>query len=157
MAINVEALINSLGKSYQEIFNEGLIPYKSKPGGDSGDDYVSLDMQKEGIFLAFNRTSKKLTHVTLTLIDEERPRYVYPNQLPSPLINSMTREWVKKHFGQAIKSFPPCKVFNCQYGWKDLYLYNVSESEEKIYIQLSHDLLEQVETITFLRAESVTW
>ncbi|MBS9433621.1 DUF6392 family protein [Photorhabdus hainanensis] len=91
MAINVEALINSLGKSYQEIFNEGLIPYKSKLGGDSDDDYVSLDMQKEGIFLAFNRTSKKLTPVTLTLIDEERPRYVYPNQLPSPLINSMTR------------------------------------------------------------------
>ncbi|MDB6369067.1 DUF6392 family protein [Photorhabdus bodei] len=70
MAINIEALINSLGKSYQEIFNEGLIPYKSKLGGDSGDDYVSLDMQKEGIFLAFNRTSKKLTPVTLTLIDE---------------------------------------------------------------------------------------
>ncbi|MCC8375177.1 MULTISPECIES: DUF6392 family protein [Photorhabdus] len=70
MAINIEALINSLGKSYQEIFNEGLTPYKSKPRGDSGDDYVSLDMQKEGIFLAFNRTSKKLTPVTLTLIDE---------------------------------------------------------------------------------------
>ncbi|AWK40827.1 hypothetical protein GPY51_16210 [Photorhabdus laumondii subsp. laumondii] len=91
MTINVEALISSLGKSYQEIFDEGLIPYKSKPRGDSGDDYVSLDMQKEGIFLAFNRTSKKLTHVTLTLIDEERPRYVYPNQLPFHRVNPMTR------------------------------------------------------------------
>ncbi|MEQ2017308.1 MULTISPECIES: DUF6392 family protein [Photorhabdus] len=75
MATNIEVLINSLGRAYQDIYDEGLIPYKSKPRGDSGDDYVSLDMQKEGIFLAFNRTSKKLTHVTLTLIDEERPRY----------------------------------------------------------------------------------
>ncbi|TDB59031.1 DUF6392 family protein [Photorhabdus khanii] len=157
MAISVNALINSLGRTYQEIFDQGLIPYKSKPRGDSGDDYVSLDMQKEGVFLAFDRASKKLTHVTLTLIDEERPRYVYPNQLPPPLINSMTREWIKEHLGPAIKSFPPCKVFNRQYGWKDLYLYNVPESEESIYIQLSYDLFEQVETITFLRAENVTW
>ncbi|EQB97907.1 DUF6392 family protein [Photorhabdus temperata] len=155
MAINVNALINSLGKTYQEIFDEGLIPYKSKPRGDSGDDYVSLDMLKEGVFLAFDRTSKKLTHVTLTLIDEERPHYVYSNQLPSPLINSMTREWVKEHLGPAIKSFPPCRVFNRQYGWKDLY--NVPESEGVICIQLSHDLLEKVKTITFLRAENVTW
>ncbi len=28
MTINVEALINSLGKTYQEIFDKGLIPYK---------------------------------------------------------------------------------------------------------------------------------
>ncbi|MDB6369070.1 hypothetical protein Ppb6_01524 [Photorhabdus australis subsp. thailandensis] len=156
MAINVNALINSLGKTYQEIFDEGLIPYKSKPRGDSGDDYVSLDMQKEGVFLAFDRNSKKLTHVTLTLIDEERPGYVYPNQLPSPLVNPMTREWVEEYFGAAIKSFPPCQVFNCQYGWKDLYRYNVPESEEMIYIQFSHDLFGQVETITFLGAENVT-
>ncbi len=33
MAINIEALINSLGKSYQGIFNQGLISYKTKPTG----------------------------------------------------------------------------------------------------------------------------
>ncbi len=31
MTINVEALINSLGKTYQEIFDKGSIPYKTKP------------------------------------------------------------------------------------------------------------------------------
>ncbi|WP_387440124.1 MULTISPECIES: DUF6392 family protein [Photorhabdus] len=31
MTINVEALINSLGKTYQKIFDEGLILYKTKP------------------------------------------------------------------------------------------------------------------------------
>ncbi len=35
MAINVEALINSLGKTYQEIFDKGLIPYKTKPAPSS--------------------------------------------------------------------------------------------------------------------------
>ncbi|WP_394347080.1 DUF6392 family protein [Photorhabdus luminescens] len=31
MTINVEALINSLGKTYKEIFDEGLILYQTKP------------------------------------------------------------------------------------------------------------------------------
>ncbi|WP_439126825.1 DUF6392 family protein [Photorhabdus africana] len=44
MAVNVEALINSLGRTYQEIYSEGLIPYKTKPKGELGCDYISLDM-----------------------------------------------------------------------------------------------------------------
>ncbi|EQC00699.1 hypothetical protein B738_09866 [Photorhabdus temperata subsp. temperata M1021] len=49
MTINVEVLINSLGKTYKEIFDEGLIPYKTKPAGFSGDEVVCLDMVKEGV------------------------------------------------------------------------------------------------------------
>ncbi len=60
MTINVEALINSLGKSYQEIFNKGLIPYKTKPTGFPGDSDISLDMVKEGIFLSFCEKIKYL-------------------------------------------------------------------------------------------------
>ncbi|CAE14181.1 MULTISPECIES: DUF6392 family protein, partial [Photorhabdus] len=58
MTVNVEALINSLGKSYQEIFNEELIPYKTKPTGNFGTEYISLDMVKEGVYLAFKRKDK---------------------------------------------------------------------------------------------------
>ncbi|WP_387491092.1 MULTISPECIES: DUF6392 family protein [Photorhabdus] len=48
MTINVEALINSLGKTYQEIFNKGLNHYKIKPSGFSGDEVIFLEMVKEG-------------------------------------------------------------------------------------------------------------
>ncbi|ETS29358.1 hypothetical protein PTE_04582 [Photorhabdus khanii NC19] len=40
MMVNVEVLINSLGKSYQEIFDEGLILYKTKPNGFPGDEVI---------------------------------------------------------------------------------------------------------------------
>nr|WP_240347017.1 DUF6392 family protein [Pectobacterium brasiliense] len=33
MTVNIEALFNRIGKTYQEIFDEGLIPYKTKPKG----------------------------------------------------------------------------------------------------------------------------
>ncbi len=64
MTVNVEALINSLGKTYQEIFDEGLIHYKTKPSGSYGDEVICLDMVKEGVFLAFYREGKRLKEIT---------------------------------------------------------------------------------------------
>ncbi|ERT11006.1 DUF6392 family protein, partial [Photorhabdus temperata] len=48
MAVNIEALINCLGKIYQEIFGEGLIHYKTKLSGFPGDEVICLEMVKEG-------------------------------------------------------------------------------------------------------------
>lgn len=55
MTVNVEALIRSLGNTYQDIVSADLIPYKTKPTGFSGGDFLSLDMVKEGVYLAFKR------------------------------------------------------------------------------------------------------
>ncbi|KOY63594.1 hypothetical protein AM629_01990 [Photorhabdus heterorhabditis] len=44
MPINIETLVNSLGKSYQEIFDNGLIPYKTKPIGYPRNPDITLDM-----------------------------------------------------------------------------------------------------------------
>ncbi len=75
MAANIEALINSLGKSYQEIFDKGLIPYKTKPSGFLGDEVIRLEMAKEGVFLAFYREGKRLKEITLILLNEKN-RYI---------------------------------------------------------------------------------
>ncbi|KER02180.1 DUF6392 family protein [Photorhabdus temperata] len=40
MVVNVEALINSLENTYQEIFGEGLILYKTRPNGFPGDEVI---------------------------------------------------------------------------------------------------------------------
>ncbi|MDC8501344.1 DUF6392 family protein, partial [Klebsiella pneumoniae] len=37
MNVNVETLIKQLGKPYQEIYNKGLINYKTKPYGSVSD------------------------------------------------------------------------------------------------------------------------
>ena len=53
MSLNVEKLIKNLGKSYLDIYGQGLIPYKTKPSGTVSDDIYRLDMKREGIYLAF--------------------------------------------------------------------------------------------------------
>lgn len=60
MTINVEALIRCLGKPYQEIFDAGLIPYKTKPTGYPEDPDLTLSMMNEGIYLAFKREGTTL-------------------------------------------------------------------------------------------------
>ncbi|GAB7217748.1 DUF6392 family protein [Dickeya oryzae] len=84
MSVNVEALIDSLGGTYQEIFDSGLLPYKTKPTGFSGSSSISLDMAKEGIYLSFNRSDRVLNEITL-IISNEKTGYYFPNKLPDPL------------------------------------------------------------------------
>ncbi|RAW97785.1 MULTISPECIES: DUF6392 family protein [unclassified Photorhabdus] len=155
MTVNVEALINSLGKTYQEIFDEGLIPYKTKPSGFSGDEVVCLDMVREGVFLAFYREGKRLKEITLTLFDEKKPLYQFPNELPSPLVSQMSRQWVHEQFGEPEKSQPPEVVMKRQFGWADLY--TVLDFRIPTSMQVDYDLLEQVKSIAFLPTSEVRW
>lgn len=71
MTVNVDALINSLGKGYGELVDSGLVVYKSPPKGASGSPVLSLNMAREGIFLSFWRDGKILKAVTLTIQDDE--------------------------------------------------------------------------------------
>ncbi len=155
MTINIEALINSLGKTYQEIFDEGLIPYKTKPSGFSGGEVVRLDMVREGVFLAFYREGKRLKEITLTLFDEKRPLYQFPNKLPSPLVSQMSRQWVHEQFGEPEKSKPPEVIMKRQFGWTDLY--TVLDFRIPTSMQIDYDLLEQVKSIAFLPTSEVRW
>ncbi|MDB6369544.1 DUF6392 family protein [Photorhabdus bodei] len=155
MKVNVDALINSLGKSYQEIFDEGLIPYKTKPSGFSGGEVVCLDMVREGVFLAFYREGKHLKEITLTLFDEKRPLYQFPNELPSPLVSQMSRQWIHEQFGEPEKSQPPEVIMKRQFGWTDLY--TVLDFSIPTSMQIDYDLLERVKSIAFLPTSEVRW
>lgn len=154
MTVNVEALINSLGKTYQEIFDAGLIPYKTKPTGDSGSDYVSLDMVREGIYLAFKRKNKTLFDITLTLINDDLS-YIFPNQLPSPLLPKMSRQWIHEQFGEPEKSQSPQWIMKRYFGWVELY--TIEDFHIPISMQIDYDSYEKVKEVTFLPTSEVSW
>ena len=59
MNIDVETLVKQLGKPYQDIYEQGLIPYKTKPTITVGDDIFRLDMRREEIFSSFINNQKK--------------------------------------------------------------------------------------------------
>ncbi|MCT8342977.1 MULTISPECIES: DUF6392 family protein [Photorhabdus] len=155
MTINIEVLINHLGRTYQEIYSKGLIPYKTKLKGDLGCDYVSLNMVRESVYLAFKRENKILFVVTITLIDRDKPSYQFSNELPSPLISMMSRQWVHEQFGEPEKSHPPEMIMKHQFGRKDLY--TLLDFRIPTNMQISYDLLDRVEYITFLPTSEVRW
>jgi len=91
MTVDVNKLINGLGKSYQELTNDGLITYKSPPTASSGDPDLSLDMAKEGLFLSFKREGRILQAIVIKIQNDKVRNWVFPNELPSPLQKEMSR------------------------------------------------------------------
>ncbi|MDM8775991.1 DUF6392 family protein [Klebsiella variicola] len=45
--------MKQLGKPYQDIYEQGLLPYKTKLTITVSDDVSRLDMRREGIFSSF--------------------------------------------------------------------------------------------------------
>lgn len=155
MSVNVEALIDSLGRTYQEIFDAGLIPYKTKPTGFSGDPDVSLDMVKEGVYLSFNRSDRVLNEITLTFFDDDKKSWIFPNELDLPLKKHMSRDYVHEFFGIPVKTSPPEIILKRQFGW--IELYSLEGKYLPTSMQINYTLDEVVKTITFLLTSTVRW
>ncbi|GKV79209.1 DUF6392 family protein [Pectobacterium brasiliense] len=155
MSVNVEALINSLGKTYQEIFDSGLLPYKKKPTGFSGDPDVSLDMVKEGVYLSFNRTDKILSEITLRIQYEKRKGWFFPNELPAPLRKDMIRSWIHQNIKSPDKYLSPRKMLKEDIGYTDLY--HLKNYSIPVSMQIDYDINEKVEAITYLPTSMVRW
>lgn len=153
MTVNVEALIGSLGKTYQEVFDAGLIPYKTKPTGYPGDPDLSIDMAREGLYLSFNRSDGVFTEMTLTLLDDKKPTYRFPNKLPSPLVFDMTRQWVHEQFGTPDKSYQPQIIMKRQFGWKDLF--SIAGFRIPTSMRITYDLDDRVKAVTYLPTSEV--
>ena len=155
MTVNVEALFKSIGRTYQEIFDEGLTPYKIKPKGDSGDPILELDMVKERVYLAFYRSTRKLFCVTITLLDEDKPSQQFPNQLPSPLKKMMNINWIHDKFGPPDKSIPPKVIGGLQFGIKERY--TLEGFHIPLTMQVSYTNKNAVESLTIMPTEEFGW
>ncbi|PLR44330.1 DUF6392 family protein (plasmid) [Chimaeribacter arupi] len=155
MTVNVDAMINSLGKSYIELVDSGLIVYKSPPKGASGSPVLSLEMALEGIFLSFKRDGRILKSITLRLQHNESHNWAFPNQLPLPLQNNMSRSWVHENIGSPLRSAPPYIVMKQAFGWADLY-----ESKGRpipTNMQINYDVMDNVRSVTFMPTSELRW
>ena len=100
MNIDIETLVKQLGKDYQEIYDSGLIKYKTKPTATVGYDTATLDTKREGLFLSFeNDKNKTFKGITLTLEDDDITDWVFPNSMPFNLEPVMTQNWMRERFG----------------------------------------------------------
>lgn len=155
MTVNVESLIRNIGKTYEQLFDAGLIPYKSKPTGFSGSDVVTLDMAKEGVFLAFHRDSNILKEITLTLQDQEKKHWVFPNILPTPLEPLMVRPWIHNQLGEPDKALPPRKRGRREIGWTERF--TLLDFHIPLILQIDYELNDYARKITFLPTSELRW
>lgn len=155
MTINVKELINSLGKTYSSLFEAGQIPYKTKPKGDSGSPFLNLNMIKEGVILTFDRSTTSLVEIGLTLIEEGKAGYIFPNELPSPLKQDMSRVEVRAEFGEPKYFHPPFKIIKKKYGGVDYY--ELKKGNRNTMMLLHYNLEQKVTDITFKPANGFEW
>ncbi|PLR31803.1 DUF6392 family protein [Chimaeribacter arupi] len=155
MTININALINGIGKTYQELFDQGLIPYKTKPTGYPGDPDMSLDMAKEGVHLTFKRDGRHLWSVILILQHDNSDSWVFPNELPEPLKSSMSRTWVHNTLGAPERSSPPEVIMKRALGWTDIF--TIKERHIPMSMQVNYDVMDWVSSVVFLPTSELRW
>lgn len=155
MTVNINELISSLGKSYLELIDNGLITYKSPPTASSGDPDLSLDMAKEGLFLSFKRDGRVLQAIVLKIQNDKVRDWVFPNDLPVPLQPKMSRQWVHEHVGEPLRSIPPQVIMRRAFGWTDLY--EARGRSIPTSMQISYDVTDNVRSITFMPTSELRW
>jgi hypothetical protein len=155
MTINIEALIYCLGKSYKDITEAGIISYKAEPKGSSGSPALSLDMVKEGVFLSFKREGRRLKEIALIIQRDDVKDWSFPNELPTPLQQKMSREWIHKTFGEPEGSIVPKVIMKQSFGWVEKF--TVEDFHIPITMQIRYDLQEIVKKITFLPTSELRW
>lgn len=155
MTVNVEALMRSLGKPYQAIRDAGIITYKTPPQGTQCDPFLTLDMKSEGVFLSFdNDKNKSLSDVTLR-IKTNKKGWVFPNELPTPLQQDMSRQWVHESFGDPEKSIPPKVILKTEFGWRDRF--TVEDFHIPITMVVLFDSEDMAKTVSFIPTSKIRW
>ncbi|HED6262215.1 DUF6392 family protein [Enterobacter bugandensis] len=155
MTVNINALIDGIGKTYQELFDEGLIPYKTKPTGYPGDPDLTLDMAREGVHLTFKREGRLLWSVILSLQHDNVNRWSFPNELPSPLKNTMSRTWTHETLGEPERCSPPEVIMKRAFGWTDIF--TVSGRSVPMSMQVNYDIADMVSSVVFLPTSELRW
>jgi len=155
MTVNINELISSLGKSYHELTESGLITYKTPPTASSGDPDLSLEMAREGLFLSFKRDGRVLQAIVLKIQNDKVKDWIFPNVLPEPLQPVMSRQWVHENIGNPIRSIPPQVIMRRAFGWVDLY-----EPKDRIIptsMQINYDVMDFVRSVTFMPTSDLRW
>ncbi|HGY5113268.1 TPA: DUF6392 family protein [Citrobacter freundii] len=147
MTVNIEALIRSFGRSYDELISQGLITYKTPPTATSGEPDLNLEMAKEGLFLTFKRQGRIFQVITLAIQNGKAKNWVFPSELPFGLLPQMDVDWVHSHFSDPIYTQQPKVIMRRAFGRCEVYKLDVAGSD--VAIQFDFDIAEHVDSVTF--------
>lgn len=127
-ATTIALWIKSLGRPYESLVSEGVIPNMPLQELYKGRDWLDIEPE-DGVELSFSADSKRLETLYITLVKAVEGQSVYRGKVPLPLALSMSQADVKASFGVPLESKGPTKLpLNRKTGGWDAY-----ELEPSVY------------------------
>ena len=156
MAIDVNRMIEMIGETPEAMIKSGVLKSTQKPKPKfSGDDRLTLHVIREGVRLVFYRESEELRHIELTLIDDDKPNYKFPNKLPLPFIENMDKDFIRSMLQDPVISKPPVTFMGISTGGVEQYYHE--GTDEKISILVHYSVDNKVKGLQFMKTEEVNF
>lgn len=147
-AATITRWIKNLGRPYDALVAEGLIPNQPLTELYKGRDWLTLK-PGNGLELSFWAETKRFERLFITLIQTVEDQTVYRGELPQPFALEMGQAGVRRTFGLPMESSGPRKIPNIGVvGGHDAYTLNEeTHPNARVFFQYTEDM--RVKTLFF--------
>lgn len=145
----IEIWINSLGRSYEDLLAQEIIPDQPLLELFSGIDRLYLEVET-GISLSFWAETERFEELYITLKKTTPSTVEYKGELPKPYSLEMSQSSVHAIFGEPYKSQAPIKMpqpMGQAGGWESYRLDSVMFPGIEVVFQYTAEM--QVDTLVF--------
>lgn len=108
-AETIDGLVKSLGKTYDALIMDGLIPNQSLQALYEGRDRLHMELVP-GISLSFWAETRRLEALFITLTKSTPSTVEYRGELPKPFSSVMTKSDIRSEFGEPMQTSGPIKM-----------------------------------------------
>lgn len=144
----IERWIKSIGRSYDVLIAEGVIPNQPLTELYKGRDWLTLK-PGGGLELSFWTETKSLETFHIVLLKTMEGMTEYKGELPKPFAEVMFQSGVRATFGQPMESQGPTKLpLNTMIGGWDAYRLDPAAYPNTKLIFIYAETM-QVKTLTF--------
>ncbi|EMM5100990.1 DUF6392 family protein [Pseudomonas aeruginosa] len=147
-AATITRWIKHLGRPYDALVNEGIIPSLPLQELYKGRDWLDIE-PGDGLELSFWAETKRFERLFITLIKTVEDQTVYRGDLPQPFALEMDQAGVRSTFGPPMESSGPRKIPNIgMVGGHDAYTLNMeTHPNARVFFQYTVDM--RVKTLFF--------
>ncbi|WP_417286428.1 DUF6392 family protein [Cobetia marina] len=147
-AATIERWIKNLGRPYDVLIAEGVIPNMPLQELYKGRDWIDIE-PADGLELSFRAETKRFERLFITLLKSTPSTVEFKGELPKPFTPAMSQAQVRANFGEPMESQGPTKLpLNTVVGGFDAYLLDpATHPQTKVVFQYTAALM--VDTMVF--------
>ncbi|HBO4049209.1 DUF6392 family protein [Pseudomonas aeruginosa] len=150
-AATINRWVKSLGRTYDELVREGVVPDRPlTPLLSGGESEELIQSSAPGVKLWFWAETKRLEKVMITLIQSVEGQEVYAGELPAPFVLRMDQNGVRELLGKPLESKGPVKLpggLGMRGGWDAYLLQEKTHPSARVGFSYTADM--KVKTLAF--------